>query len=201
MKIVITGHTSGIGKFLFDKFVNQGNTVIGFSRSNGYTMPEDIDKIIDLSKNCDLFINNAGVGQLELLEALHHHVGKMVVMGSIAGDYHQLISSSYSLNKKQLADRCKELSLQPGNQLVHLKISMLEDAVSSDNLISFQEVFDVINFWIISPRLTSIDFEFKLTPYTLEKIKEKFGATQESIDFILSNMCNKSKQILNDNSQ
>jgi Zn-dependent peptidase ImmA (M78 family) len=62
-------------------------------------------------------------------------------------------------------------------------------------------VFDVINFWIVNSRLTNIDFEFKLTPYTLEKIKEKFGATQESIDFILSNMCDKSKQALNDHPQ
>jgi short-subunit dehydrogenase len=194
MKIIITGHTSGIGKFLYDEFLKHGHEVIGVSRSNGYTLPDNVDKIVELSVGCDLFINNTSESQLELLEQLYTRVDKMIIMGSIAGDYHQLIQSQYSLTKQTLAQKCKELSLQPNTQLLHLKISMLEDAVSSDNLISFQELYNTIQFWLSVPRLTNIDFEFKLTPYTLEKLKEKFGATQAAIDYILTNMCNKSKQ-------
>ena len=195
MKIVITGHTSGVGKFLYDKFSTQENKVIGISRSSGYDLPYDLDKVIALSKGCDLFINNANAGQIPLLENLYNQVKKMIVMGSIAGDYHELITSEYSLKKKHLAEKCKEFSLQPNNQLLHLKISMLEDAISSDNLISFQEVYDSINFWLTTPRITNIDFEFKLTPYTLEKIKENFGATQDAIDYILINLCDNSKKL------
>lgn len=194
MKIIITGHTTGIGKFLYDEFVKHGDEVIGVSRSTGYTLPDDIDRVIELSSDCDMFINNTSDGQLELLEKLHDKVDKIIVMGSIAGDYHQLIQSKYSATKQELAQKCKELSLRPNNKILHLKISMLEDAVSSDNLISFKEVFDTIQFWLSVPRLTNIDFEFKLTPYTLEKLKDKFGATQAAIDYILTNMCDKSKQ-------
>ena len=36
-KIVITGHTSGIGKAIFDKFTEVScHEIIGMSRSNGY---------------------------------------------------------------------------------------------------------------------------------------------------------------------
>lgn len=200
MKCIITGHTSGVGKKIYDHLLAAGHNVIGISRSSGFDLTTDIDKIVELSNGCDVFINNSCVGncQQQLLEKLYNRVGKMIVVGSIAGDYHDLIKSDYSQNKLLLAERCKELSILPGNQILHLKISMLEDAVSSDVLISFDEVINVIDFWIKNPRLTSIDFEFKLTPYTLEKIKTKFRASQETIDYILANMCNEKRRQFND---
>ena len=197
MKVVITGHTTGIGKRLYEYFQTRGCEVVGMSRSNGYDLNTDIDKVIADATGCFLFINNAALAdcQKQLLEALHDKVQKMVVMGSIAGDYHALIQSDYSKNKLDLAIRCKELSLVPGNTLLHLNISMLEDAESSDNLISFDEVVNTISFWLTNSRINKIDFEFKLTPYTLEKVKEKFNASQEAIDHVVANMCdiNRSK--------
>jgi len=59
MKIAITGHTKGIGKGLFDYLVSNNHEVIGFSRSNGFDIAIDKDKIIEQSKDCDMFINNA----------------------------------------------------------------------------------------------------------------------------------------------
>lgn len=200
MKCIITGHTTGVGKTLYDNLCSQGHEVIGVSRSSGYDLLENFDEVVKISEGCDLFINNAYVEdcQLRLLNSLYNKVGKMIVMGSIAGDYNDLIKSEYSANKLLLANRCKEISLLPGNTVLHLKISMLEDAVSSDNLISFTEVINIVNFWIKNPRMAAIDLEFKLTPFTLEKIKEKFGATQEAIDYVLSNMCSEKRQSFND---
>lgn len=199
MKIIITGHTSGIGQRLFNH-LKKTHEVIGFSKSSGYDLSSDINEIVAAADGCDVFINNAGTGryQNELLERLYNRVGKMIVMGSIAGDYHQLIQSDYSQNKMDLAARCKELSLQPGNQIVHMKISMLEDAVSSDKLIPFQEVIDFVDYWLEHPRLTNVDFEFKLTEFTLEMIKEKFNASQEAIDYVINNMCEDSRKRFND---
>jgi hypothetical protein len=59
MKIAITGHTSGIGKALFNHFVL--HTPIGFSRTNGYdiTHVEDRKKIVKECIDFDVFINNA----------------------------------------------------------------------------------------------------------------------------------------------
>ena len=70
---------------------------------------------------------------------------------------------------------------------------MLEDAVSGDVLISYNEVLNVIDFWLANPRLTEIKFEFKLTPFTLENAKSKFGISQESLDRIVGNMCDETK--------
>lgn len=61
IKIAITGHTKGLGKFLYDSFIADGHTVVGFSRSTGYNIKnkEDRERIVVQSKDCDLFINNA----------------------------------------------------------------------------------------------------------------------------------------------
>lgn len=61
MKYAITGHSSNIGKTIYDRLNSQGIECLGFSRSNGYDIsnPEDRGKIIAKSADCDVFINNA----------------------------------------------------------------------------------------------------------------------------------------------
>lgn len=61
MKIAITGHSKGIGKGLFD-YLSKSHEVIGFSRSNGYDITIDKERIVNESKDCDMFINNAQSG-------------------------------------------------------------------------------------------------------------------------------------------
>lgn len=56
MKCIITGHTKGIGKFLYNHF-SEKYDVLGISRTTGYDLNTDISKIVELSKNCDLFVN------------------------------------------------------------------------------------------------------------------------------------------------
>lgn len=60
MKIAITGHTSGIGKAIFDALSVEYD-VIGLSRSNGYDITTELgrSKIIDAAYDCDVFVNNA----------------------------------------------------------------------------------------------------------------------------------------------
>jgi hypothetical protein len=74
MKIVITGHTRGIGKALADVFSAGGHTVIGFSKSTGFDIgdPGIIKEIADRSTDCDVFINNAFhyLGQFDLLKEM-----------------------------------------------------------------------------------------------------------------------------------
>ena len=59
--VAITGHTNGIGKGLHDYFSSKGSRVKGFSLTNGFDISkkENIDHIIELTSECDLFINNA----------------------------------------------------------------------------------------------------------------------------------------------
>jgi NADP-dependent 3-hydroxy acid dehydrogenase YdfG len=60
-KIAITGHTSGIGKGLYNHFVSLGCNVKGFSKDTGFdiSVKENIDRIVELTQDCDLFFNNA----------------------------------------------------------------------------------------------------------------------------------------------
>lgn len=59
--IAITGHTSGIGKGIYDHFVTKGCRVKGFSKDTGFdiSVAENRDRIIELTRDCDLFFNNA----------------------------------------------------------------------------------------------------------------------------------------------
>jgi hypothetical protein len=74
MKYAITGHTSGIGKGLFNHL---SPAAIGFSLSTGYDIRSRADRIriIDESEDCDVFINNApaSFAQTELFLELFEH--------------------------------------------------------------------------------------------------------------------------------
>jgi NAD(P)-dependent dehydrogenase (short-subunit alcohol dehydrogenase family) len=60
LKIAVTGHTSGIGKAIFDALIVEYD-VVGLSRKNGYDITTELgrSKIIDAAYDCDVFVNNA----------------------------------------------------------------------------------------------------------------------------------------------
>lgn len=76
MKIALTGHTRGIGKEIYRYFENQNFNCLGFSRSNGFDISssEKRKQIAELSKDCDIFVNNAYCNfddsQLEMLKEI-----------------------------------------------------------------------------------------------------------------------------------
>jgi len=61
MKVLVTGGSKGIGKAIVDK-LKDNYEVTSISRSEGYdlTKPEDLVKVKQLAKDCDILINNAG---------------------------------------------------------------------------------------------------------------------------------------------
>jgi NADP-dependent 3-hydroxy acid dehydrogenase YdfG len=71
-KVAITGHSSGIGKGLYDYFLSKNINVMGFDKTGGLdiSLKENQDVIIELTKDCDLFFNNAysGYAQVELMK-------------------------------------------------------------------------------------------------------------------------------------
>jgi nucleoside-diphosphate-sugar epimerase len=71
MKIAITGHSQGLGLALASLFHDLGHVVVGLSRSNGYDI-NDTERIVEVVKDCDVFINNAydGTNQTILLNQL-----------------------------------------------------------------------------------------------------------------------------------
>lgn len=120
--IALTGHTSGIGKELYKSL---GPSCLGFSKSEGYdiTTKDGRCRIIDESKHCKIFINNAcdNFGQSELLVDIFlkwHNLTKIIVnVGSRAADDDYIIKSkeyfhflTYQMYKRNLKNLCKDLS-------------------------------------------------------------------------------------------
>tara|TARA_B110000503_G_scaffold58423_1_gene93437 strand:- start:4272 stop:4766 length:495 start_codon:yes stop_codon:yes gene_type:complete len=111
MKYGITGHTSGIGKALFETLPNSKV----FSRSNGYNINNKHDRrrIIEESNNCDIFINNAqdAFGQTLLLLELFCNwkdTNKTIInIGSIIAEDKTILKNyehllEYQIQKKSL---------------------------------------------------------------------------------------------------
>jgi NADP-dependent 3-hydroxy acid dehydrogenase YdfG len=108
--VAITGHTAGIGKAMSDYFKIKDYEVIGFSRSNGYDVSTECDRlrIVDESKNADIFVSNAynfktdDAGQTLLLKLMTQewqYQSKLIVnVSSIGGDFASN-NVRYNINK------------------------------------------------------------------------------------------------------
>lgn len=182
-RIVITGHTHGIGKAIYDKFTEIScHEIIGMSRSNGYDIDKDFDKIVAEAEGCELFINNAYRDQQQnkLVNALKDKVDMMVVMGSVSRFYPELIPSQYVHDKQELAEACRLISLNPdGIPLLHLDLGFLEGtsvnnsdptAFVSDYSTKLDDIVDTIIFWAQKPSIRQIEFRWKLTPQVLAEL-------------------------------
>ena len=181
-KIVITGHTSGIGKTIYDALcADSCREIVGLSRSNGYDIDTDFDKVVEAASGAEIFINNAyrDRQQLKLVEALKDKVGMMVVMGSVSRFYPEVIPTQYVHDKQELAEACRLISMDPnGIPVLHLDLSFIEgtqasnptDFVSDFN-ITHQEILDTIVFWADHPNIRQVEFTWKLTPHVMSELK------------------------------
>jgi hypothetical protein len=191
MKAVITGHTRGVGKALYDSLKAAEWEVVGLSRSNGYDIELDFDKVVEAATGADLFINNTyrDKQQTKLVHALKDKVGKMVVMGSVSRLYPELIHTNYVHDKQELAEACRLISIDPnGIDILHLDLSFIEQplpnddptAFSSDYVITYKEITDAIDFWTVNPKIRQMEFVWKLTPFVYEQLKKAFPTLDPS---------------------
>lgn len=182
-KIIITGHTSGVGKAIYDKFKEIScREIVGMSRSNGYDIDADFDKIVAEAEGCELFINNAyrDGQQLKLVEVLKDKVDMMVVMGSVSRFYPELIPTDYVKDKQALAEACRLVSLNPnGIPLLHLDLGFIEGTIVdgsdpagfvSDYTTPQEDIVDTIIFWAQKPTIRQIEFRWKLTSHVLSEL-------------------------------
>jgi nucleoside-diphosphate-sugar epimerase len=185
MKMIITGHTYGIGKALYDSFKAAEWEVVGLSRSNGYDIDADFDKVVEAATGADLFINNAyrDKQQTRLVHALKNKVKKMIVMGSVSRLYPELIHTDYVHDKQELAEACRLISIDPnGIDILHLDLSFIEQpipnddptAFTSDYVIKFDEILSAIDFWTVNPKIRQMEFVWKLTPFVFDQLKAAF---------------------------
>jgi len=183
-KIVITGHTKGIGKAIFDKFTEVScHEIIGMSRSNGYDIEKNFDKIVQEATGAEIFINNAyrDGQQLKLFNALKDKVDMMVVMGSVSRHYPELIPTDYVHDKQALAEACRLESINPnGIPILHLDLSFIEGteiqeddptAFLSDYNTPLNDIVETIIFWAQKPTIRQIEFRWKLTEHVRKELE------------------------------
>lgn len=191
-KIVITGHTSGIGKAIYDKFNEIScREIVGMSRSNGYDIEKDFDKIVEEATGAEFFINNAyrDEQQLKLFHALKDKVDMMVVMGSVSRHYPELIPTDYVHDKQALAEACRLESINPnGIPILHLDLSFIEGtSVEGDDPYAFvsdyntplEDIVDTIIFWAQKPSIRQVEFRWKLTDH----VRAELERINPNIDF------------------
>jgi short-subunit dehydrogenase involved in D-alanine esterification of teichoic acids len=178
MRCLITGHTSGIGRSIYNRFKEIGFDVIGISKSTGTDIEENYQKIINDALGCDLFVNNAYHKdfQIKFLNDLSNKIPFIISLGSVAGYYHEYVSSKheYCTNKNHLIDLNKKLSFHSITKLLILNVAMTENS-TPDFGCSYKDITDICEFWLKNPTFHSIDFNLKLTDINLRLIEDEFG--------------------------
>ena len=197
MKIVITGHTRGLGKAFYEYFVKDpANTVIGLSKSQGVDI-QSTDTIVKLVTGCDLFINNAysGTAQNRLVKELNGLIPMMIVSGSQGGYFNNLIPTEYGRHKKDLSKLCHMLSLDKNSttKILHLDLSCLEgndvaiddpNNLKCDSITALNDIVNTVAFWIKTPSFNNVRFNFKITDLLYDQISTKMHTGKE-LDHLL----------------
>lgn len=141
MKIIITGHTRGIGQPLFKQLALSGHQVMGFSRSEGTDIgSRDAHQTILRSvDNADVFINNAyhETGQYELLVAVTEKwkdTNKLIININSKAIFADVIHPSmveYVAAKKKQYDYIASKRLQAKPQLLNVSLGLVDTEMSA----------------------------------------------------------------------
>jgi len=122
MKVILTGHTRGIGGALNRQMQSRGWEVSGFSQSTGYNLnsAHTFNEILREAETADIFINNAhhGFAQTNLLydwfNKFRSNAEKIhVIVGSHAADFVHSHPHRYEIQKRSIDHACQNLWFSP----------------------------------------------------------------------------------------
>lgn len=129
MKIVITGHTSGLGKALYDD-LSKKRDVFGLSRSSGHDLSVDLSSF--MMDDFDVYINNAyhAHAQTDLLYQLFNRNKYreciIINIGSVSADGNKDTVNEYAIHKATLEKACSQLQLIDSEcRVVHVKLGRM----------------------------------------------------------------------------
>lgn len=143
MKVVITGHASGIGKALLETFTENGQECIGFDILNGYDLrdEETLKHVIESCRDADVFINNALPNQSKLLEEIYNlWVGDSKVIINLSSAVTFFYNKDnipnefegYYQHKQHLNDVCKSLTPQRKPYIMNVRPSWVNTQLVAD---------------------------------------------------------------------
>jgi len=113
-RVAITGHTSGIGKEIYEYCKFNGADVRGYSRKTGYDLRLGGDNVINdiLKFDADVVFNHAWAPrtQNKILKILHtqweKYNNKVIINTGSATCYYSIGSDIYESDKAELRDYC-----------------------------------------------------------------------------------------------
>jgi len=161
-KIAVIGHTRGIGKATYDLYRKKKYKVVGMSKSNGFDIIHDQDKILEQIQDCSLVVLNAHAdrGQLNLLKKIYgrHSFDKMkvAVITSTSG-----IEEEPDYNQFKIWDKFEYVQYCEIKKELIGYISELQDELLSKPLSVYDVCPDVVNtdmtkgLWEDLPKLTA----------------------------------------------
>jgi len=146
MKIVITGHTSGIGKYIYDHY-----NCIGLSRSTGFDI---INNVITPHIDSEtILINNAWTSsdpwaQERILDQ-SLHAKKVICIGT-----NSQYAGVYKQSKDQLRSKCHDFFCK-GYDVTYLALGKVDTPFSQNNhpddlVINKQYIIQCIDFILLS---------------------------------------------------
>jgi NAD(P)-dependent dehydrogenase (short-subunit alcohol dehydrogenase family) len=159
-KVAVTGHTRGLGKEIARYYKSHGFEVIGFSKSTGYDIsdPATRAKIIEESKECKIFVNNAmaivndsqTLMLKEIFAAWRGQPRIIVNISSISGDFvwkEYDPTPKYSKIKHEQDIFCASQTTPPS--IINLKPGTLDTDLSKDygnQKMNVSVITDVLDF-------------------------------------------------------
>ena len=153
MDILITGHTSGIGKVIFDNF----DDTYGLCRSTGFDITKN--NIQNYLNDKDIFVNNAWssedpLAQTKLIYQAKDYVKRIICIGS-----NTIYDGIYKDSKKSLENACLDL-YNTGYNITLIKLGKVDTPFLKDSRDLKIEISYIIKI-----------FEFILfCPYRIEQI-------------------------------
>lgn len=154
MKIIVTGHSNGIGKALFEYFLKEGHIVVGYSKSTGHDISDEKirKEILKAVHDADIFVNNAynnyDDSQLELLKGaceLWKDTDKIILNVSTRAT--RFKTTPYAQSKLKVDEFC-DTQLYNRPYIVNLKPGFVDTrrvADKTENKMTVDEFVDVVN--------------------------------------------------------
>lgn len=179
MKCLITGHTSGIGKMLYERFSKLGFDTAGVSKSSGYDFENRYDDIIKLALGCDIFLNNAYHKdfQIRFIKDLEGKIPYIITLGSAAAYLYEATKKiEYCEIKNNLLTLNKKLSFKSKTHLLLLNVAMTENSTPDPGCL-YSNITDICELWLKDPCFHMVDFNLPMTDTNLRLIENEFGIT------------------------
>ena len=175
MRVIITGskksNTPGhvMNGWMHEYF--EGHEIITISKSNGYDFYTDYDRILEVAKTADIFVNSAAVEnfQIKFFQDLYGHVPKIISLGSIAADFSDALNDFYPKMKKELKTKHKFLpltNLNVSSDILHITLTEVENIEEHIQGMTYNQLKRILDFWFENPFFTNIDLKYFTETYT-----------------------------------